>query len=220
MKRLGGAAACACARPQRRHRPPAAADRWRRRPRRAGAARPAQSKRLHCTPPAGMSGGSGRRRSRRARRPGPDPVAASPRTSRSASSCCSRRRRSRRGRSRSGTTAWSRSARVVAGRQLLPQLDRAVERPGDVGAEDLAGRVDGLAVFRVAELAGAVEVLEAEADGVDQLVAAAARVVGRVLREPLARGQRRLSSGGTISMSGGGGCSSWQNTCSRTNLPR
>ena len=84
---------------------------------------------------------------------------------------------------------WSLDASLAA------SSPHAVERARDVAVLDLAAVVDRLAVLQRAEDAGAVEVLEAEPDGIHQVVAGGARRIDRVLGEALARGQRRAQLG-------------------------
>ena len=87
-------------------------------------------------------------------------------------------------------------ADLVTRRQLgSPARRTPWNGPGDVAVLDLTAVVDRLAVLQRAEGAGAVEVLEAEADRIHQVVAGGARGIDRVLGEALARGQRRAQLG-------------------------
>ena len=88
---------------------------------------------------------------------------------------CRRRGRSPRARSRSGTAAWPAVVHLAGSRQLAGQLGHAGERAVDVGAEQLAAGVDRLPVIGGAVQPHAVEVLEAEADGIEGGVAGAAQ---------------------------------------------
>ena len=93
----------------------------------------------------------------------------------------------------------------AAGASLRPSSSDAVEVPRDdrVGLLDAPLASTGWPFSHGAEHARAVEVLEAKPDRIHQAVAGRAGVVGGMLREALARGQRRaeirrldLNSGG------------------------
>ena len=90
--------------------------------------------------------------------------------------------------------------RGVAVRDRLRELGQRRERRARVGAEPLdvvhvAAGVDRLAVLGLAPAADRIEVLEAEADPVDVLVAVATAGIARVHREALARRRVRIDLG-------------------------
>src|SRR5262245_23641512 len=83
--------------------------------------------------------------------------------------------------------------RVFARRELLAEGGHAIEGAVRKGrAHDFPAGVDGLSVFRFAKSSDGVEVLETEADLVEQAMAALARFVRGVRGELRARGQTRV----------------------------